>query len=141
MTLKELLQKYPDRDLESNEGDPVFRRSVWEAFFRNLYVNKVIYREKFICLARIDDLQSTEGGVRGTVVPLRFLFQYPHLNTPSRPWRFGGSWADMWQGEHTLGQPYAGWTIWPEEERVRAIEALLAKDDVDEALELIRGSS
>ena len=81
-------KKHPD--LRCTYGDPVFRRSVWAPFFENILEGKVIYREKFICLARIDDLEIDEYGVRGIVVPLQFLFQYPHLITPSRPWRFGG---------------------------------------------------
>ena len=135
MTLKELQKRHPN--LRRNYGDALFRRSVWAPFFENLHENKVIYREKFICLARIDDLEITEGGVKGTVVPLQFLKTYEHLNTPSKAWRFGGSWEHMWQSENSLGQPYAGWTIWPEVPRVRAVENLLSKDDIEGALELI----
>ena len=138
MTLKELLEKHPE--LRINQGDPVFRRSVWGPFFENLHETKVIYRERFICLARIDDLQITEGGVGGTDVPLRYLFTYPELRTPEEPWHFGGSWAYMRQGQGTLSQPYAGWTIWPEPTLVRAVEYLVSRDDDEGALELIRGS-
>ena len=138
MRLKDLLEKHPD--LRTNHGDAAFRRSVWAPFFENLHENKVIYRERFICLARIDDLKITDGGVGGTVVPLVYLFTYPDLRTPEEPWHFGGSWAYMWQSNSSLGQPYAGWTIWPEPELIRAVEFLLAKDDGEGALELIRGS-
>jgi len=135
MSLIELLDKHPD--LRTNQGDADFRRSVWGPFFESLHENKVIYRERFICLARIDDLKITEGGVGGTVVPLVYLFTYPDLNLPERPWQFGGSWSRMRQSNSSLGQPYAGWTIWPEAERVKAIENLLSKDDIEGALELI----
>ena len=137
MTLTALLEQHPD--LAYNQGDPVFRRSVWGPFFGNLHGNKVIYRERFICLARIDDLEIDDKGVRGTVVPLVYLFTYPHLRIPARPWRFGGSWAHMWQTGNKLGQPYAGWTIWPEPPLVRAVEHLIAQDATEGALELIRG--
>jgi hypothetical protein len=136
MTLKELQKKHPD--LRYDYGDPVFRRSVWAPFFENLHESKVIYRERFICLARIDDLEMDERGVRGTVLPLQFFRTYPHLIVPSRPWRFGGSWEHMWQGDRTLGQPYASWTIWPEAKLVRAIEKLLAKEDVSGALKRLK---
>jgi len=138
MRLKELLEKHPD--LRINQGDATFRRSVWGPFFENLHENKVIYRERFICLARIDDLKITDGGVGGTVVPLVYLFTYPDLRIPEEPWYFGGSWAHMRQSTCSLGQPYAGWTIWPEPGLIRAVESLISKDDAEGALELIRGS-
>jgi len=136
MTLKELQKKHPE--LRNNYGDPVFRRSVWAPFFENLHESKVIYREKFICFARIDDMKIDERGVRGTIVPLVFLRTFPHRITPSRSWRFGGSWENMWQGDRTLGQPYASWTIWPELKLIRAVEKLLAKDDVGGAMKLLK---
>ena len=135
MTLKQLQKRHPD--LRNNYGDPLFRRSVWAPFFENLHENKVIYREKFICLARLDDLEIDERGVRGTVVPLHFLRTYPHRITPSLPWHFGGTWENMCQGDRALGQPYASWTIWPEPELIRAIEKLLAKEDIEGAMKLL----
>ncbi len=138
VSLIELLDKHPD--LSTNNGDPIFRRSLWGPLFENLHENKVIYRERFICLARIDDLKITERGIIGTVVPLVYLFTYPDLNLPERPWHFGGSWARMRQSKSSLGQPYAGWTIWPEASLIRAVEFLLAKGDTVGALELVQGS-
>jgi hypothetical protein len=136
MTLKELQIKHPD--LRTNSGDPVFRRSVWSPFFENLHEGKVIYRERFICLARIDDLEITDGGVGGTVVPLVYLYVPHYINKPPGTWHFGGSWRHMWQSENTLGQPYAGWSIWPEPSLIKAVESLISKNDVDGALELIQ---
>lgn len=137
MTLKDLLTKYPDKKLNYNHGDPVFRRSVWEPFFQNLHENKVIYRERFVCLARLEDLETDEHGVRGQVVPLNYFYTREGLRLPSKPWRFGGSWEHMWQGNYWLAQPYAGWCLWPEPARVRAIEKLLAKEDREGAMELV----
>lgn len=135
MTLRELLKKHPD--LSSNHGDPVFRRSVWAPFFQSLHENKVIYRERFVCLARLDDLETDERGVRGTVVPLRYLHVPHYILVPSDSWRFGGSWEYMCQGADCLSQPYASWSVWPEAKRVEAIEKLLSKEDVEGAMELI----
>lgn len=137
MSLKGLLQQYPDRGLQSNQGDPDFRRSVWAPFFENLHQGKVIYRERFICLARIEGLKLDERGVRGTVVPLQVFFTYPGIVPPAKPWYFGGSWARMMQLDGALAQPYAGWTIWPEAGRLRAVEHLLENGDPEGALELI----
>lgn len=140
MKLKDLLTQYPDQGLHINQGDPVFRRSIWAPFFENLHENKVIYRERFICLARIDDLEITDGGVGGTVVPLHYIHVPHYINRLPESWHFGGSWAYMWQAGSSLGQPYASWTIWPEPALIRAVESLIAKDDAEGALELIRGS-
>lgn len=95
MTLKALLENYPDKKLTYNHGDPVFRRSVWEPFFQNLHENKVIYRERFVCLARLDDLETDESGVRALVVPLNYFYTREGLRLPPKPWRFGGSWQHM----------------------------------------------
>jgi len=135
MTLIQLLEQHPE--LRTNKGDPVFRHSVWAPYFRNLHEGKVLYRERFICIARIDDLKITEGGVGGTVVPLQYIYSYPHLRLPERPWHFGGSWEHMWQHDNCLGMPYANWTIWPEPSLVRAVESLASKGDIEGALELI----
>ncbi len=35
---------------------------------------------------------------------------------------------------NSLNVPYAGWSIWPEFERVRAVERLVREGDVSEAL-------
>jgi hypothetical protein len=111
---------------------------VWTPFFKNLHEGKVIYRERFICLARIEYLRLTEIGVGGLVVPLKYLYIPSYLHSvPQKGWGFGGGWQHMSQGDGTLRDIYAGWTIWPEAERVRAIETLLNRDDTEGALELL----
>lgn len=140
MKLSDLLIKYPEQSLQSNCGDPVFRRSVWAPFFENLHEDKVIYGERFLCLARIENLTLTEKGVRGLVVPLNFFYLSSIRRVPDKPWGFGGVWKDMSQGNGCLRQIYAGWTIWPEPERVRAVETLLSRDDAEGAIQLIRGN-
>lgn len=139
MKLSDLLSKYPEQKLQSNWGDPVFRRAVWAPFFENLHENKVVYRERFICLARIENLRIDELGVGGVVVPLQYFYSYPGWNLPTTAWGFGGGWKTMNQGDGCLGQCYAGWTIWPEPARVRAVETLLGRGDSEGALELLYG--
>ena len=70
MRLNDLLAKYPGPALQGSGGDAVFRRSVWTPFFENLHENKVIYRERFICLVRIENIRITDIGVGGLIVPL-----------------------------------------------------------------------
>ncbi|MEI7774968.1 MAG: hypothetical protein WCK17_09340 [Verrucomicrobiota bacterium] len=138
MKLKNLLDKYPPKTLTSNNGDPAFRRSVWGPFFENLYEDKLIYRERFICLAKIENLNLTDQGVTGSVVPLHFIRIPRGLPAPRfNRWGFGGTWAHMFQVNGYLTQPYAGWSVWPEADRVRAIEGLLAHNDTEGALELL----
>lgn len=139
MRLDELLAKYPAPSLQASNGDAKFRRSVWAPFFENLYENKVIYRERFVCMARIENLEITDIGVGGLIVPLTYLYVPEYIRgAPKKAWGFGGGWAHMTQGDGNLGCKYSGWTIWPEAERVRTIEALLSKGDVEGALEYHR---
>jgi hypothetical protein len=111
---------------------------VWGPFFENLYEDKLIYRERFICLAKIENLNLTDQGVTGSVVPLHFIRIPRGLPAPRfNRWGFGGTWAHMFQVNGYLTQPYAGWSVWPEADRVRAIEGLLAHNDTEGALELL----
>lgn len=138
MKLTDLLTKYSGSELSASNGDAALRHSVWAPYFENLHENKVIYRERFICLARIENLNITDIGVHGLVVPLRYLYVPDYIHgTPKKSWGFGGSWPHITQGAGTLGCNYAGWTIWPEAERVKAIETLLSRDDTEGALELL----
>ncbi len=137
MKLNDLFTKYPARALQACDGDPAFRRLVWAPFLENLHESKVIYRERFVCLARIDDLQITDLGIKGIIVPLNYIHLPTRFHLSFKTWHFGGTWAHMTQGNGYLSQPYAGWAIWPEAERVRAIETLLSRDDAEGALELI----
>jgi len=138
MRLNDLLAKYPGPALQGSNGDAVLRRSVWTPFFENLHESKVIYCERFICLARIENLRITDIGVGGLIVPLKYLYVPDYIQSaPQKSWGFGAGWAHMTQGAGTLGCKYSGWTIWPEAERVRAIETLLSRDDTEGALELL----
>jgi hypothetical protein len=138
MKLNDLLQKQPAPALKASNGDPAFRRSMWAQFFENLHESKVVYRERFLCLARIENLRITDIGIGGLIVPLKYLYipKYIH-SVPKSSWGFGGGWADMTQVGSTLGCKYSGWSIWPERERVRGVETLLSHDDVQGALELL----
>jgi hypothetical protein len=138
MKLNDLRSKHSADALRASKGDPSFRRSVWAPFFENLHEGKVIYRERFICLARIENLAITDIGVGGLITPLKYLYVPSYIRAaPDKSWGFGGGWAHMTQGDGTLGCNYAGWSIWPEAERVRAVETLLARGDEEGALELL----
>ena len=138
MRLNDLLAKYPGPALQASNGDAAFRRSVWTPFFENLHENKVVYRERFICLAKIQNLTITDIGVGGVIVSLKYLYVPGYIRgVPLESWGFGGAWAHMTQGAGTLGCKYSGWTIWPEAERVQAVETLLSRDDTEGALELL----
>ena len=91
MRLNDLLAKYPGPALQGNNGDAVLRRSVWSPFFENLHENKVIYCERFICLARIENLRITDIGVGGLIVPLKYLYVPDYIHgAPKKSWGFGG---------------------------------------------------
>ena len=138
MKLSDLLTKHSAAALKASNGDPAFRRSVWAPFFESLHESKVIYRERFICLARIENLRITDIGVGGLIVPLRYLYIPTYIRSvPKTSWGFGGGWAHMTQVDSNIRCIYSGWTVWPEAERVRAVERLLSRDDVEGAIALL----
>lgn len=138
MTIDELKRNYSEDDLSHFMGDNELRYRLFSPFFSNLHENKVVYRERFVCLVRLENIEITPEGFSSTAVPLihiEFTGDW-RPEPPPEPWEFGAVWKAMCVWNNGFSAPYASWTIWPDPELVREVERLALKGEFERALEL-----
>lgn len=113
-----------------------------------LFENKVVYREKFVGLVRLENVVVTEEVFEATAVPILDitpkelvpLVQARGRTMPTTPWTFRSAWDTMnLKDQHSLGCPYGGWTIWLEPDLVRAVEVLANAGLTEMAIRLLYG--
>jgi hypothetical protein len=143
MKLSDLKSHYTEKELRWSMGDQELRYRAFSPFFQNLHDRKVVYYEKFMCIARLDDMEITQEGIYALAVPVtpipRVGLPENLINryiTPEKPWRIGMKWEWMMMNVVSLGNPQVGWTVWPEAERVQAVEKLLEDGDFDAVMKL-----
>jgi len=134
--LSDLSKSYTEEELQYSEGDPAIRFRAFSPFFQNLHEGKVIYYEKFMCIARLDDLKITPDGVSATAVCVTPIDRGPRYRIPQKPWNIGMQWGWMTLCSGGLGNPYVGWRVWPEVDRVLAVEKLIASGDIEGIMKL-----
>lgn len=138
MTFDELRKKYTDNELSYFPGDANLRREAFTPVLTDLYENKIVYYEKFICVVALSEIELTEDGFRAKCTPEIPIMRegYPGPSSPTEQWKFGGKWDWMRLINNSINVPYAGWSIWPEKERVRQVIELASRGDFDGALRL-----
>lgn len=95
MYIKELHKNYPDSALSYLPGDRELKFKAFSPLFENLYENKVIYNEKFMCLAKLEIVNLTSWGFKARATPLLEIERVDLSRKsfiPTKPWSFGGSW-------------------------------------------------
>ena len=71
MTLLELSEKYTIEEIGADASDDdTLKFEIFSPFFRNLYENKIVYYDKFLCLALVQDIQITPNYLKIFVAPL-----------------------------------------------------------------------
>jgi hypothetical protein len=108
--------------------------------FENLFENKASYREKFIGLVRLENVEIRPDFFSATAVPqLEVTPSFLSAKVlergclmPTEPWSFGGDldYDGLLNHNKMFGGAYAGWTIWIEPDLIRAVE-LLARVERD----------
>ena len=136
MKLSDLYKTYTEDELQYSEGDSAIRFRAFSPFFQNLHEGKVIYYEKFMCIARLDDLKISPERLSAIAVPVTPIDRGPRYTIPSKPWGIGMQWSCMMLRFGGLGNPYVGWTVWPEVERVQAAEKLISSGDIEGIMNL-----
>jgi len=138
MTLQEINSKYSWKELSSMPGDGELRRNLFSPFLTDLHENKIIYYERFLCVAILKDIIITPELFEATAVS-HIKIERPdgeHSYYPKKPcWTFGAAWPYMrLLGDH-FGT-YGGWLIWTDKELVKTVEELARKKDFKTAYEL-----
>ena len=114
-------------------------------WFQNLFEGKAIYRERFIYVIRLEEVEITSLAFSATAVPLFGIIPYylydfmREEDKPlTQPWHFGTSWDFVSAcNENKICSPYAGWTIWIRADLVRAVELLLHAGLEKQAIKLL----
>ena len=89
-----------------------------------------------MCIARLDDLKITPDGVSATAVCVTPIDRGPRYRIPPKPWNIGMQWGWMTLCSGGLGNPYVGWRVWPEVDRVIAVEKLIASGNIEGIMKL-----
>jgi hypothetical protein len=137
MTLEEINLKYSVEDLVSTSGDAELRLKLFAPILKDLYENKIIYYERFMCIAIIENLQITPEYFKATAIPYlkieRVHSRFPYY--PSKPWTFGAAWTvTRLIKDHFAG--YGSWSIWTEKEFVKTVEEKARKGEFESILDL-----
>ena len=141
MTIDELRENYTADELSHFPGDGDLRYRLFSPLFAALFENKVIYRERFVCVVRLENIEITPEFFNATAVPLihiEFSGDW-RPEPPPEPWEFGGVWSALCLWNNGISAPYASWTIWPEPDLVREVARLALEGDFESALELTAG--
>ena len=110
MTLQELNSKYSIGDLGNIPGDGNLRYQIFSPILKNLYENKIVYYEHFMCVAILQDIIITPELFSATAIP---YIKIDRLDShfkfyPTAPWTFGAKWSHMrLQNDHFGG--YGSW--------------------------------
>jgi hypothetical protein len=117
--------------------DQTIKETLCRHIASGLHEDKVIYREGFVGLVRLESIRLTDGGFSATAVPIAQIETDGCYHMPREPWFCSASWELIWHQRGRFGARYVGWSFWPEANLVRAVEHLLHQGDHEGALELI----
>ena len=140
MTLQEINSKYSFAELQKMPADDAeFRRNLFSPFLTDLYENKIIYYERFACVAIVKDIIITPELFEITAVPYLKLKSASGSGGkqyyPNESWTFSASWAYMRLLGDNFGT-YGGWLFWTDKELVKTVEELAIKKEFEAALNL-----
>lgn len=122
MSLEELNLKYTDEELRRIPGDAQLRYNILSPILMDLHENKVVYRERIVCIVSLQDVEISPTGFRATCRPFHPIDPEPASNPKLLDkWRFSSSWEHMAVGVNRISSPWAGWAIWPEKELVKEV--------------------
>lgn len=137
--------KYTNGELSSTYLEyKELRYKLFSPLFLNLYENKVIYRERFTCIVKLEDINITPDHVRATAnFHLLIDTGSAYRNKPiPETWTFGAAWQALRfvsNKEKTFNYlaAYANWAIWTDPTFVEQAEKFVLDKNVEAALNLI----
>ncbi len=138
MTIDELKRNYSEYEMSHFPGDNDLRYRLYAPLFEDLFEGKIVYRERFVCVVRLENIEITSERFTATAVPLvhiEFSGDW-RPEPPPEPWEFGAAWKAMCLWNNGISAPYVSWTIWTEPETVREAERHAREREFERALEL-----
>lgn len=138
MTITELKSRY-SAELSNFPGDNQFRYEMFAPLLNNLFENKVIYRERFIGIIKLEEITISPERFTAKAVPYMLIERESRFDKYffGRVWEFGAIWSAIRLTGNSLNSPYANWSIWCDPEMVKKTEDLVLNKKFDEAFEFI----
>lgn len=137
----ELNNKYINGELSLGSGNKELRYNALSPLFENLYDNKVVYHERFTCIVKLQDIKLTHELFEAQA-HLHLLIDpgvFRRLKSPPPEiWTVGANWAYLKLNGNYLS-PYSSWLMWTDPVLVKKVEALVLKNNFDEALNMTMG--
>ena len=96
MTLEELSLKYSWKELGCVPGDGNLHFQLFYPILKDLYENKIVYYERFMCVAILENVIITPERFEATAIShitIERGERKPH--PPTKPWKFGAVWSWM----------------------------------------------
>jgi len=140
MALNEICSKYSWQEIGRIPGDGDFRHKLFKPVLENLFENKIIYYERFICIATLADIKITPERFEATATPYLNIERKDRPNR-TKPWNFGAAWSFMSANDGYFSTYGGQWLVWPDKDLVIAVEELARKKDFDAALDLTLNKS
>jgi hypothetical protein len=135
MKISELLKLYPNEELTKQKGDPELRYNVYSPILKDLVGKKVIYRERYTCIIRIQNVEINHEYFEAKAVFLNLVTE-KHRLVPLSEWIFGAAWWILHiSGNHLV--PYSSWALWIDDDIVKEVEKLILEKRFDEAWGLL----
>lgn len=92
MTHADIRAQYIRAQLASVPGDGELRYRLFAPLLKNLWKDRVVYREKFAAIVRLHNLEINSEGFRGVAIPLITMSSPLNIPCPNRPWDFSATW-------------------------------------------------
>ena len=137
MTLSQICEKYSAKELQSMPGDAEFRYRIFSPILSNIFENKIVYYERFMCIAILEDIKITSESFYATAVPYLKIEREENSSMyyPQKPWKIGVKWSYLTLHHNHFGT-YGGWSFWTDKVIVQKTEELARNREFDKAMEL-----
>ena len=135
--LEELELKYSWEEIGRTPGDGNFRHQLFAPILRDIYENKIVYYERFMCVAILENIIITPERFEATATP---VVKIERKGQPSRkdtkPWTFGCRWDIMTVRDGRFSTYGGMWMFWTDKQLVKTVEELARKGEFEKAQEL-----
>ena len=137
MTLEELELKYSWQEIGRSGGDGELHRELFTPFLTDIFENKIVYYERFMCVAILENIKITPEKFEATAIPyLKIKSAGPAQYSPQKPWTFGSAWPYMTLHDGHFSTYGGLWLFWTDKELVKTVEELARKKEFEKAQEL-----
>jgi hypothetical protein len=125
MNINELKDRFTKGELSKQLGNSELKRIEFSPLFSNLYENMVVYHERFMCIAKLEQIELLPDRFEATAIPHLLIEKGNRMDTfyPKKPWKFGASW-DFIRLDGDVLLTYSNWLLWVDPDLVMQVEKL-----------------